>query len=129
MTRLLLCLALLVPACKKDEAAAPAPAPAAPAAPAVAKDGVRRIAVEANTKGYTPDKIAGKPGEKLMLVFTRTAESECISQVKVPRTAAAVDLPMNKPVEIAVTVPTTGEVTFTCGMDMFTGSIVADPKS
>lgn len=126
MTRLLLCLALLVPGCKKDEAAAPAPAPAAPA---VTKDGVRRIAVEANTKGYTPDKIAGKPGEKLMLVFTRTAESECISQVKVPKTAAAVDLPMGKPVEIAVTVPTTGEVTFTCGMDMFTGSIVADPKS
>jgi len=126
MTRLLLCLALLVPACKKDEAPAPAPAPAAPA---VTKDGVRRIAVEANTKGYTPDKIAGKPGEKLMLVFTRTAESDCISQVKVPKTAAPVDLPMNKAVEIAVTVPTTGEVTFTCGMDMFTGSIVADPKS
>ena len=125
MTRLLLCLALLSPACKKDEAAAPAPA-----APSVGKDGVRRIAIEANTKGYTPDKIAGKPGEKLMLVFTRTAESECISQVKMPpKGTPAVDLPMNKAVEIAVTVPSTGEVTFTCGMDMFSGSIVADPKS
>jgi plastocyanin domain-containing protein len=127
MIRLALCTLLFLSACKKDEAA-PAPKPAAPTT--VAKDGPRRIAIEANTKGYTPDKISGKPGEKLTLVFTRTADSECISQVKVPpKGSKPVDLPMNQPVEVAVTVPTTGEVTFTCGMDMFTGSIVADPAT
>jgi plastocyanin domain-containing protein len=128
MTRVLLALALLSLACKKDEPA-PAPPPvAAKPAPAATKDGVRKIAIEANTKGYTPNSINGKPGEKLVLVFTRTADSECISQVKMPpKGTAPVDLPMNQPVEIAVTVPSTGEVTFTCGMDMFTGSIVADP--
>ncbi len=31
---------------------------------------------------------------------------------------------MNKPVEVAVTAPESGEVTVTCGMDMFKGTIV-----
>ncbi len=130
MIRALVCLALLVPACKKDEAPAAPSSPPAPAKAAVDKDSVRRIAIEANTKGYTPNSINGKPGEKLVLVFTRTAESECISQIKMPpKGTPPVELPMNKPVEIPVTVPSTGEVTFTCGMDMFTGSVVADPSS
>lgn len=126
MLRALLCVSLMF-GCKKaaEDAPKPAPAPAVAAKPGEP----RKIAIEANNKGYTPDKIAGKPGEQLVLVFTRTEQSDCISQVKVPKTAAAVDLPMNKPVEIAVTVPQTGEVTFTCGMDMFTGSIVADPST
>ncbi len=128
MTRVLLVLALLSQACKKDEPAAPPAAPPTAAKPvAPAADGVRRIAIEANTAGYTPNSINGKPGEKLVLVFTRTADSECISQVKMPpKGTPPVALPMNTPVEIPVTVPSTGEVTFTCGMDMFTGSIVAD---
>ena len=124
LTGLLLCLALVACTKKADE---PATQPAPATTTAKPSDGPRRIAIEANTKGYTPDKIDGKPGEKLVLVVTRTAESECISQIKMPpKGTPAVDLPMNKPVEFPVTVPSTGEVTFTCGMDMFSGSIVAD---
>jgi plastocyanin domain-containing protein len=93
----------------------------------VAPDGVRRIDVAANEKGYTPERIAGKPGEKLMLVFKRTVEGECLSQLKTPE-GKVVDLPMNQPVEVAVTVPDKGELTFACGMDMFKGTIVAQPN-
>jgi plastocyanin domain-containing protein len=92
----------------------------------VGADGLRHIAIEANTKGYTPDRIAGKPGEKIVLVFTRTAKSECISQVKTPD-GKLVDLPLDKPVDVAVTVPTSGEVGFACGMDMYHGTVVAQP--
>ncbi len=119
------CLALV--ACKKDGAGEAAKA-APPAAPAVATDGTRVVPIEAGKDGYAPDKIPGKPGEKLKLVFTRTVDSECLSQVKVAG-GAAVNLPMGKPVEVAVTVPATGQLTFACGMDMFTGVIVADGKS
>lgn len=124
----LLCLA--VAACSK-KAEPPADKPkAAPAAPVTAgqvgSDGIRHVPVEANTEGYKPDKIAGKPGEKLVLVFTRTADSECISQIKVG-SAAPVDLPLNKPTEVAVTVPASGELGFACGMDMFHGVVVAQP--
>lgn len=93
----------------------------------VAADGVRRIDVEANKDGYTPDRIAGKPGEKLMLVFKRTFDAECISQLKTPD-GKVVDLPMNKPVEVAVTVPQSGELGFACGMDMYKGTVFAQPN-
>ncbi|HEY0192922.1 MAG TPA: cupredoxin domain-containing protein [Kofleriaceae bacterium] len=92
----------------------------------VGADGVRKVAIEANTKGYVPDRIGGKPGEKLLLVFTRTADSTCIAQLKTPE-GKMVDLPMNQPVEVAVTVPANGEVGFACGMDMFHGSVIAEP--
>ena len=102
----------------------PAP-PTSITAGTVGADGVRRIAIEANTKGYVPDRIGGKPGEKLTLVFTRTADSTCIAQLKTPD-GKLVDLPMNTPVEVAVTVPASGEVGFACGMDMFHGSVIAE---
>jgi len=123
-------LALAFVACKKDDKGAPPPAPAAAPASAgtVGKDGARRIAITADDKGYTPARIEGKPGEKLTLVFTRTLESECIAQLKTPD-GKMVDLPMNTPVEVAVTVPKTGEVGFACGMDMFHGVVVAQPAT
>ena len=118
---------MLLGACDKGEAK-PAPKPAAAAVPTAGSDGLRHVAIEANKDGYTPAKIAGKPGEKLVLTFTRTADSSCISQLKAPD-GSTVDLPMNKPVDVAVTVPQTGEVGFACGMDMFHGVVVATPSS
>jgi plastocyanin domain-containing protein len=111
--------------CKKDKAEAK-PAAATTTTGTIAADGSRHIPVAVNADGYTPDKIPGKPGEKLVLVFTRTVDSSCIAQVKVPD-GKLVDLPMNTPVEVAVTVPQTGEVGFACGMDMFHGVVVAQP--
>jgi len=122
---MLVIAAALCAGCKKDEAAKPAPAPAA-VVPASSADGARKVPIEVNKEGYTPDKIPGKPGEKLDLVFTRTFEADCISQVKTPD-GKLVELPMNKPIEVAVTVPQTGELGFACGMDMFHGVIVAQP--
>jgi len=114
-------------ACQGDAKAPSKQPPAATpvSAGTVGTDGVRRVAVEANKEGYKPERIGGKPGEKLVLVFTRTVESTCIAQVKTPD-GKLVDLPMNQPVEVAVTVPATGEVGFACGMDMFHGVVVAE---
>jgi plastocyanin domain-containing protein len=99
----------------------------APVTAGTVADGVRRIDVAASMNGYNPERIAGKPGEKLMLVFTRTVEGECLSQVKTPD-GKVIELPMNKPVEVPVTVPDKGELTFACGMDMFRGTIIAQPN-
>lgn len=118
-----------VAGCKKDAASSEAAAKApAKVASTVGANGLRRVAIEAGTEGYVPDKIPGKPGEKMVLVFTRTADAECISQLKTPE-GKLVDLPKGAPVEVNVTVPQTGALTFACGMDMFHGSIVADDKS
>lgn len=139
--RTLLLIALLATGCEKEAkapatqplaadkpaVAAPAPAPA-DTAKTVAPSGPRVVAIQAGMEGYKPDKIPGKPGEKLTLVFTRTVEGECLSELKTPD-GKVVQLPMNKPFEVEVTVPQTGALTFACGMDMFQGQIVADTKS
>ena len=115
-------LTLALVACNKETKLAPGPTPVT--AGTVGADGLRHIPVEANKAGYTPDQIGGKPGEKLVLVFTRTADSTCIAQLKTPD-GKLIDLPMNTPVDVAVTVPASGELGFACGMDMFHGKIVA----
>lgn len=119
-----LCLSLAVFACKKESKEAPKPQ-ATLTTGTVNAEGVRTIDIEAGAEGYKPDRIPGKPGEKLNLKFTRTVEGECLAELKTPD-GKVVPLPMNEPVEIALTVPADGEVKFACGMDMFTGVIVAE---
>jgi plastocyanin domain-containing protein len=124
MLRTAILLALALAACHKEPKAEPSPV-APISAGTVGADGVRRISIEAGTKGYVPERINARPGEKLVLVFTRTADSTCIAQLKTPD-GKLVDLPKGTPVEVAVTVPQTGEVGFACGMDMFHGVVVAE---
>lgn len=128
MLRITLAAVVALVGCKKDARVDP-PAPSAPTATSagtVGADGVRRISIDVGLEGYKPERIGGKPGEKLVLVFTRTADSTCIAQLKAPD-GKLVDLPMGRPVEVAVTVPQSGELGFACGMDMFHGAIVASP--
>ena len=113
-------------ACKKEAKVEPAPPTPTPiTAGAAGTDGIRRVAVEAGKEGYRPERIGGKPGEKLVLVFTRVVDSTCIAQLKTPD-GTLIDLPKGTPVEVAVTVPASGEVGFACGMDMFHGAVVAE---
>jgi plastocyanin domain-containing protein len=128
MSRLaVLVLFVAAVACKKEAAdSKPAAKQEAPATAGTVQNGVRRVEIEANKDGYTPGRIAGKPGEKLTLAFKRTIDADCLSQVKMPD-GKVVDLPLNKPVDVDVTVPDKGELTFACGMGMFNGTIVATP--
>ncbi|MEO8700430.1 MAG: cupredoxin domain-containing protein [Kofleriaceae bacterium] len=123
--RALLLVLILSAGCKKADDAPKAPAVAPVTAGTVAADGVRTIPIAVTAKGYDPDRIAGKPNEKLKLVFTRTGGGECTSELKTPD-GKLVPLPMNTAVDVPVTVPKDGEVKFACGMDMFTGVIVAE---
>lgn len=127
MTRVALVLTLTFAfGCKKADDKQDKPKPAATATTGtVGADGVRTIAIEANENGYVPDRIPGKPGEKLKLRFTRTVDGECLAQLKTPD-GKLVELPKNTPVDVDVTVPADGEVKFACGMDMFSGVVVAE---
>ena len=129
MRRLVLC-ALVVAGCGKASApggsaasgGTPGAATAAPAKPGEP----RHISIEANEKGFVPDTIEGAPGEKLVLVFTRTIDGDCMSQVKFAG-QKPIELPKDQAVDVPITVPTTGKLQFACAMDMNTGVIV--PKS
>ena len=127
MSRLVLAvgLALSLVACTKETKSKDKPAAETLSTGTVGADGVRRVTIEAGKEGYVPDKIPGKPGEKLVLVFTRTVEGECLAELRTPD-GKVVELPMNKAVEVPITVPASGKLTFACGMDMFQGAVVAD---
>lgn len=119
-------IALALVGCKKAKKAAEQPKPAATATTGtVNAEGVRTVSIEVNEKGFVPDRIPGKPGEKLKLKFTRRIEGGCLSQLKTPD-GKLVDLPMNKPVDVDVTVPADGETKFACGMEMFYAFVVAE---
>lgn len=121
----LLVVVLAIVACEK-KADPPKQVSASPTAGAVGTDGVRAVQIEASKDGFVPREILGKPGEKLKLVFTRRASGgDCMAQLKTPE-GKIVELPLDKPHEIEVTVPKTGEVKFACGMEMFFGVIVAE---
>lgn len=124
-------IVLIAAACKREQpsptAVSSPPTSAATAGAVGTIDGLRAISIEVNADGYAPSRIVGKPDEKLMLVFTRTVDAKCVEELKTP-SGEVVALPLNQPVKVAVTVPTSGEVGFACGMDMVRGVVVAEPE-
>ena len=84
----------------------------------------RRVAIEVTNSSYLPAEIEAKAGEALTLVFTRTGAGKCGEFVKVGDSDVKTELPLDRPVEIAVKAPAAGELPFACGMDMMKGKIV-----
>jgi hypothetical protein len=88
-------------------------------------DGVQVVEIEAGRMGYAPKQVALEAGVPARLVFTRTVESECSSQVKIPAFDVPVtDLPLNEPVAVEFTPTESGTFEFVCGMDMQRGSLM-----
>ncbi|MEM1044207.1 MAG: cupredoxin domain-containing protein [Bacteroidota bacterium] len=87
-------------------------------------DGVQVIEIEAGRMGYQPRQIALEAGVPARLVFTRTVEGECSSQITIPAyDVPTTDLPLGEPVAVEFTPAEAGEVEFVCGMDMQRGTI------
>ena len=137
MTRLyrftaLLAAALFLAACASDapepvvEASAEAPAAYVPSPPVEAQveDGVQIARVEAGAMGFQPREITFRAGLPARLIFTRTVEDDCSSQITLPAYGIeATDLPMNEPVAIDFDPDEATEVEFVCGMGMQRGTI------
>ena len=118
MTKLLVCLPLLLACHKSDAPPRPAPAPA----PA----GDSRVTITVNEKGFEPEDVSVPAGKPVTLVFDRTSDETCAKQIVVDNGAGGKitkALPLNTPVEVAVTFPKAGKLGFACGMDMLHGTI------
>ena len=87
--------------------------------------GVQVAEIEAGRMGYVPRTVSLAADVPARLVFTRTVESDCSSQVQIPAFDVPVtDLPLNEPVAVEFTPTESGDFTFVCGMEMQTGSIM-----
>ena len=81
------------------------------------------ISIKVTEKGFEPEKVRVKKGVATTLIFTRTTDATCAKQIVIPVGDQKItkDLPLNQPVEVAVTFPNAGDVQYACGMDMVHG--------
>ena len=115
-----LLLLALATACERSatataQEAAPAGGSATPAALSVTVDGT----------GYHPSSLSAPAGRRVRLTITRTSDEGCGQQIVFPSLNLRRDLPLNRAVVVDLTMPASGSIAFTCGMDMLRGSIVA----
>lgn len=119
-------LAIILCGCG-SKAAAPTSEVSAPSTvhPIDAEVALFNMKVEAH--GYSPSEFRAKAGSRVRLVVTRTADKTCGTVLKFPALDIERTLPLDESVTIDLTMPASGSVRFTCGMEMFEGSIVAIP--
>jgi plastocyanin domain-containing protein len=111
-------LVLVISACSSARGEPPGAAPAPGAGQASA------IAITVDGAGYHPSSVTAPASQPVHLVFTRTSDEGCGQQLVFPTLNLRKDLPLNTPVAVDFTMPASGSVAFTCGMNMLRGSVV-----
>ena len=84
----------------------------------------RTIKIKVDKNGFSPSSIEVEAGHKLNLVFNRADKNNCGSTVVLPKYKIRKVLPVGKNVIVSITPREAGNITFTCGMEMYKGSIV-----
>jgi RND family efflux transporter MFP subunit len=95
--------------------AAPAPTPGVPE---------QRAEVQVSRNGFEPSTLRLRAGIPARITFTRTTDETCARAVQFPSLHIRRDLPLRRPVDVVFT-PTTRNLAFACGMDMLSGTVVA----
>ena len=111
MKKLLLCLIVVSACSKKDEAK---PVPRSP------------YQIDVTEQGFEPADLAVPAGKPVTLVFDRKTDQTCAKQIVLDAgdgTKIQKDLPLNTPVEVAMTFPKAGKLSYACSMDMMKGTI------
>lgn len=86
-------------------------------------DGKRLVDITVTTEGFEPSRIEARPGEALLLRFTRKADPSCADAVVIEGDPVKHLLPLGRTVEVALSGPKSGAVHFACPMQMYKGTI------
>lgn len=76
--------------------------------------------------GYTPRTVRLRRGVPAKLVFLRQDPSGCLEEVVMPDFGVSEKLPVNSSHEIIIKPDIVGEFKYTCGMQMFSGTVVVE---
>jgi plastocyanin domain-containing protein len=82
------------------------------------------VNVVADDKGFTPSSFELKKGAPATLIFRRTTDATCATQVVFPELKITKDLPLMVPVPIEVPTGDARTLVFQCGMGMFKGKAI-----
>lgn len=84
------------------------------------------IKITVSSAGYEPSRIEVKKGQPVKLAFYRTDAENCAGTVVFPSLNIRQKLPAGETVIIEITPKETGELSFTCGMGMYKGTLVVN---
>lgn len=84
----------------------------------------RTVKIRVDGNGFSPSSFEVEAGHKLNLVFNRASDDNCGNVVVLPKYKIRRNLPVGKDVVVSITPRSAGEISFTCGMGMYKGSIV-----
>lgn len=73
--------------------------------------------------GFNPDRIYAKRGRPITLVFNRTEEKTCATEVVIASEHIHKDLPLNTSVPVVFMPSRAGDIHFACAMNMVAGTI------
>jgi plastocyanin domain-containing protein len=80
--------------------------------------------VKVDDAGFHPSQVLVPRGRPATLVFTRTSENTCATEVAFPELSLRAALPLNIPVTIEVPTNQARTLVFTCGMGMYKSSVL-----
>jgi RND family efflux transporter MFP subunit len=86
--------------------------------------GVQTARIVVSDTGYEPATLSLQAGVPARLTFVRTSDKTCGTEIAFPSLKVKRPLPLNQPVTIDFTPANTGDITFTCGMNMLKGTII-----
>lgn len=85
----------------------------------------KTVRISVTKKGFSVTSISAEVGSPLTLIFTRRSSEGCGDKVVFPSLGITKDLPVGKAVTVKFTPREEKTISFTCGMGMYKGSVVA----
>ena len=87
---------------------------------------VVNITVDKN--GFSPSEIPARRGRPITLVFTRTSDETCATEVVIPSENIRKALPLNQVVSLSFVPAKAGKIRFACAMNMVSGDLEVLPR-
>jgi plastocyanin domain-containing protein len=86
------------------------------------------VAITASESGFKPSSVTLEKGGPGKLVFTRTTDETCATEVVFPELNVKKELPKDKPVVVEIPTDKAQTITFQCGMGMYKSAVVIAEK-
>jgi plastocyanin domain-containing protein len=87
--------------------------------------GSNRVDIIVTPQGFEPSSVEVTHGQPVTMRVTRTTNMTCATEMHMPSHGIHIDLPLNRTMEVTFPCDSIGTMTYTCGMGMMRGMIVA----
>ena len=92
--------------------------------PVATSPGIQIVNVKISGADYVPASVKVAKGQPIRLNFTRDEKTTCGDTVVFPALNIRKEVPVGKVVAIDITPQKSGDIAFTCGMNMMQGTVV-----